>query len=260
MKKLQKWGLLLALALLFAVPAAAALYDDAYDMFLDWEQNGYPEYVAGVYSADGGTELAIQLVSGQEDKADVLQAVTEAPLTIEYGAAYSYNELKRINDEIVAQYMAVGGSAVVSCGVGWTSVDGETIGFGESGKEFRVVVGVLPDRAEEYAGLFQEKYGGAVVVESGDGFIAEDSLAREELAPDTGRESGWSVGYVLLTLLIVALAAGSLWVRYGKRRVVRTADGDEVTVTRVSRREARDAVRRSEVTPARGFEDLTKKL
>ncbi len=258
MKKFQKLSLLLALVLLLAVPAAAAQYSSAYDLFVSWEQNGYPDFVAGVYSVDGGSMLAIQLVAGCEDQADTLRAMVDGELTIEFGAAYSYSELQRINEEIVEQYL--GDGAVFSCGIGWMSVDGEVIGFGESGTESRVTVGVKAERAQEYAAMFYEKYGGAVVVESSEGIVVDSTAAMEELALDAGHTNRRTVGYVVLALLLLTLTAGTVWLRGRRRLVVQTADGRTVTASRMSRRAVCDAVRRSEVEPARGFEDLKTKL
>ncbi len=248
MKYVRKFGIALLLVLLLGVTVSAAQYGGAQDLFVEWETNGYPDYVAGVYSVDGGAELEILLVEGQEDKAEELQALVDQELTLEYGAIYSHNELMRINDEIVQAYMMNGDGKVVGCGVGWTVIDGEVSGFGESGRESRVTVSVLDDAAQEIADLFYEKYGDAVVVESTGGFTvtAEDMTAvRDQLALDSGRtiNPGWPLWLRLLIFAFVLCTA--LWGITLRQRATQTAG-------RV--RESKPA------EPKTDFEDLKKKL
>ncbi len=40
--------------------------------------------------------------------------------------------------------------------VGWAAIDGQVAGFGESGKESRVVVSVLAEYVDEHRELFQK--------------------------------------------------------------------------------------------------------
>ncbi len=257
MRKLWRMSLVLILAMGLGIAASAAQYATAADLFTAWEQSGYPDYVAGVYSADGGPALVIQLVAGYEDQADALQSMVDETLTLEFGAVYSHNELTRISHEIVEQYMG-GDSPVVGCGVGWRSVDG----FGESGTESRVIVSVLTEHAQAYADQFYAAYGDAVVVESSEGISVDATTAvQEELAHDVGVESGWNVWYVLLTLLIAALAIGTLYIRYRPRRAAQTVDGERIPLGRVSRTEAETAVRESDpVTPRLDFDYLKRRL
>lgn len=248
MKHIRKLGILFLVVLLFSVTAVASQYGSAYDLFAEWEANGYPDYVGGVSSLDGGSELVILLVEGQEDKAEELQALVDQELHLAYGAKYSQNELTRINDEIVQEYMINGDGKVVGCGVGWTVVDGEVTGFGESGRESRVTVSVLDDAAQEIADLFYEKYGDAVVVESTGGIAAttEDmSAVRDELALDMGRTYNPGLPLWLRLLIFAFVLCTALWAITLRRRDVQTAG---------QVRESKPA------EPKTDFEDLKKKL
>lgn len=248
MRFIRKCSLGLLFVLLFSVMVLAAQYGSAYDLFAEWEANGYPDYVGGVSSLDGGSELVILLVEGQEEKAEELQALVAQELNLAYGAKYSHNELTRINDEIVQEYMINGDGKVVGCGVGWTVVDGEVTGFGESGRESRVTVSVLDDAAQEYAGLFYGKYGDAVVVESTGGITAttEDmSAVRDELALDSGRTHNPGVPLWLRLLIFAFVLCTALWTITLRRRDAQTAG---------QVRESKPA------EPKTDFEDLKKKL
>ncbi len=246
MKKIRKLTLIFLLVAALAVTVSAAQYGNANDLFTQWETDGYPDFVAGVYSADGGADLAILIVEGGEAEAKALQDVTAAELTFVYGAKYSQNELNRINDEIVQEYMIGGDGKVVGCGTGWTVVNGEVTGFGESGKEFRVTVMVLDDAAQEYANVFYEKYGDAVVVEATDGIVTTDTAAVLEevsLSLDLGA-SGTQRQWILLALFALVLLL-LLCVLTLRRRTMQTA---------------KKVASSKPVQPRKDFEDLKKRL
>lgn len=165
MKKL--FGGLLALTMMLSCATmASASYQSVYDLYAAWEQDGYPDYVAGVYSTDGSAEhLTVQLVGDTDGALEAQlrgQLLDDSALTVEPGT-FSHNELLQINQEIVETYMIQQPGSVVSCGVGW-SADG---GFGLSGKESRVVVSVLADDVEAFTQLMKDAYGDAVIVEEG---------------------------------------------------------------------------------------------
>lgn len=155
----------LCLCLTLGMSAMAAPYADISALFQHWEQFGYPDYVAGVYSTDGSAyNLTVQLI-GDEDgsrEAEIRAMLNDdSEVTFEAGT-YSHQRLLQIHQEITDGYM-LEGSGVYACGIGW-GMDG---GFGESGKESRVVVTVDEARLEEYAAAFSGIYGDAVVVEAG---------------------------------------------------------------------------------------------
>ena len=166
-----------------------AVYSDIYALYESWEQNGYPDYVAGVYSTDGSYDnLTVQLVGDTDGTLeDQLRSQLERDdsLTVEPGS-YSYNRLLEIQDEIVQEYMLQGDGTIVGCGVGWGS-DG---GFGPSGKESRVVVTVRPENLDTLKEEFQSSYGAAVVVEPGEAVDTDTAAPSETITTDTALMPG----------------------------------------------------------------------
>lgn len=90
---------------------------------------------------------------------------------------YSDEELYKIYDELIAEYMNDNDPdavfAVTGIGVGGTVINGELTGFGESGLEKRVVVTVRYQYYEEYKKKIEDKYGDAVYVEYSESSKAE---------------------------------------------------------------------------------------
>ena len=121
-------------------------------------------------------------------------------------------------EEIVAEHMRTPVEwRVVGIGVGWATIDGQVTGFGESGKESRVVVSVLTEHADEYRDRFRKKYGDMVYVEAQDGYNTV-SIHR-----DMGFQN--PVKSVHLLLLIVVLCVPTAWVLHRKRTTaVKSAD------------------------------------
>lgn len=163
-------------------------FENVGEMLEYWETlDCEPEWVSSISSTNGGSGITVLLVEGYEDRAIELRSMLrdDGGLTVETGGKYSDLELKRINTEIADNYMppSDGEPAIASCGVGWHTLDGQLVGFGESGRECRVVAEVLREHADEYRALFEQLYGDKVVVEEVDGFATveeADGLA----APD----------------------------------------------------------------------------
>ena len=246
---------LLLLAAILAGAVLAAAFPTVMELYNDWEVNGYPGYVSGVYSTNGGWEMTILLVEGYDDKADEVLAMVEdtAGLTIATGGKYSRNALLAVQAEIVEAYMQNGNGDVVGCGTGWHTVNGEVTGFGESGKESRVVVDVKSSKAQEYADLFAEKYGDMVVVESSNGAAVTDTAAEES------GSAGWSGLWIAVTVLAVCLLGSG--VMFARRRALATAAGPVVTAGSFpSRRAVAKAVAQAQFTPQRTFADLKARL
>lgn len=178
----------LCLCLSMGIGVMAAPYADISALFQYWEEFGYPEDVAGVYSTDGSAyNLTVQLV-GDEDgsrEAEIRAMLNnDSEVTFEAGT-YTQARLQQIHQEITDGYMFEG-SGVYACGIGW-GLDG---GFGESGKESRVVVTVDEARLEEYTAALSGVYGDAVVVEAGEQpiFTTEEEPALTTELPEPPQE------------------------------------------------------------------------
>ena len=167
MKRLLCFLLILCLALSLPIAAQAAQFANAYTLLQDWETNGYPDDVGSIYSTDGTPyNLTVQLVGDNfEARAEEIRAMLDDPSTISFEkGTYTDKQLHEISAEITDAYLTEG-SGVQSVGVGW----GTNGGFGESGKEMRVVVRADEAHAIDLAQELGSKYGDAVIVESSEG-------------------------------------------------------------------------------------------
>lgn len=180
---------ILTLCLLFglSVSVAAAQYANVMEMLTDWETNGYPADVGGIYSTDGSADHLTILLVGDVDhsREEELRAMLDDDSTVTFEAGiYSESELRVVKDEIADAFVGKADSGINSVGIGW----GKDGGFGPSGMELRVVVTAEPDRVDEYAEMFYERYADAVVVEAG-GKVDYSDEADLELATELPEEA-----------------------------------------------------------------------
>ena len=211
-------ALLLTVCLVFPAAALAAAYPDGQALFEAWERDGYPDDVGGVYMSEpdpnGVQQLCILLVAPTEARTAELRALLDAPDSVQFVAcAYSYNELCAIQTALSAR-MADKSLAINGCGVGWS---GET-GFGESGKEFRVVVSANAADADAVKAELSSLYGDKVYVEIGEAAqtttlmddAATDGIAEKEDTASTDpylRSLAYliPIGVVLIATLVFAI-------------------------------------------------------
>lgn len=166
---------------------AGGTYADIGVLYQHWCVTEWPAWVCSVSSTDGSSDRLTVVVESQE-AAEELAAMIEddGTLTVIVSAdGYTDSQLRQVQGEIAAEHMKTPGeSPVVGIGVGWTQINGQVTGFGESGRESRVVVDVLTDYVDEYRELFRERYGDMVYVEATDGVF----LTTGDLTQDTGMQ------------------------------------------------------------------------
>lgn len=151
-------------------------------IFMQWEKEGYPDDIGGVYFDSELGVMGVLVVNPTPERMDELRA-TFSDQVVFTPSAFSRNELRLAQDEINS--IMTPDSGIFSTGTGWTSTDGRVHGFGESGKEFRLIVGVDESVFEHYREGFAQLYGDRVVVQISDP-IMNDSL-----------DDGWPGGYDL---------------------------------------------------------------
>lgn len=211
------------------------------DMYNDWEMNGYPDYVGHVIYDDTVDKYEIGLVNATEaDKNEILSKIGNNDGVVLGTARYSYNELLKFQNQIIDDTNGVEG--IYGLAVGWTSVDGEVIGFGESGKEFRIILTVDENLYGEYVKKLQEDYGDMVHVETG------------EMAVELGDDSGLTQSNTALYLTIFAVFSlailGVFFINRGAVLVKQSASGDNITESRpLGREEVISAVKESGIKP-----------
>ena len=253
----------------------------AEEIFAQWEKTGYPDDIGGVYYDSGSGRMGVLLVNMMQERVDELRA-TLIDDVIFTPSTYSYNELRLVQDEIGTIMSA--DSGIYSTGVGWTGTGGRVHGFGESGMEFRLVVGVDRSVFHHYSEGFAALYGDRVVVEIGE-LLREDTMSggsgldggmTDDIVGDGGPisqivpvdisialagsafyVSGSSAsvsGYWLWVVLGVGLAVTLLLLLRLRLRAVpamQTADGGIVAGrSALSKKQVVDAVRNSAIAPS----------
>jgi len=160
-------------------------------------------------------------------------------------AKYSHNALIAVNNEIVAAYLG-SDAQIYDVSVGWNTTDGMVSGFGESGKESRVVLYVDDAAAAEYANRFYEFYGDMVVVKAGEAYVfADDSALASAPSAKNARH--------LLFVTMFVLISGSILFIYRNRLIpaLQINNGGVAEANApISRKQTVDAVKNSAVTPS----------
>ena len=229
-------ALLLCLVPALAVHADGEPYENAYELWASWDQS-YPDFVAGVWSTDGGVErLTFALVegAGEAEKEEILSRIRDKDsVSFAEGYRYSYAELRSVQAELTA-YLGDGTGA---------------FGIGVYEGKNRVHIDINTDNpgAEAFMRMCRETYGDMIVFEGGPGaaFVA---AAAEEAPPLAAEPSvGRSAGY-LFPILALCLVLGGLALLKQKGRILRPAEGPEAAA-RPSFRRVEAAVRDSAEAP-----------
>lgn len=251
-------AILMILACVLSAPVAAYAaneegeYSDIEELYQYWEMNGYPDYAGGVFSdSDSIGHLTVLLVNDDGTIADQIRDSLVDDSGVSFGKAeFSYNALKEASEDISANYMG-SDEKIYSVGVGWTSADGVVTGFGESGKEFRVVVTVDESVLTEYEDKFHELYGDMVVVEAGGPFMPVE---------DASAGNVWLLP--LMIFIIMIAGAGILFNRSRLIPAMQTTKGTVVAQSApVSRKETITAVKNSEIAPSdKVFDSILRKI
>ena len=91
------------------------------DLYQAWGgYEGYPDYICGVWSTDGGmsnmTVAVTKDKAGERGKEKIL-SLLENPNSVTFTyQSYSYQELQEVNEAIVSRMMA-GDQSIVACGI-----------------------------------------------------------------------------------------------------------------------------------------------
>jgi len=162
-------------------------------MFGQWEREGYPDDIGGVYYDSQADMYGILVVDPSPQRMAELRELFGDGVIIT-PCRFSYNELMMVKDEIVEKMGSSPNSGIYGVGLGWTSTGGRVHGFGESGKEFRVMIHVDESVFDHYSDGFVSRYGERVIVEVGHLVITEEM--DDGMVMDGGRvmEGGRAMG------------------------------------------------------------------
>lgn len=224
------------------------------DLYQAWGgYAGYPDYVCGVWSTDGGmTRMTVAVTddeAGEKGRQEILAMLANPETVVFTTQKYSYRELQKVMDEITVQMG--GDSPIVACGV----------------YEMENKVHVTVNREHEAAGgalsALTAQYGDLILVEEGE--MIYDTLALvtdtppEQMAVDLTAKP--SIGnYFPLILLLTVLVLAALTVAFKlPARVTNT--GKVITEGKPTRAQVEAALaEHSETPPDRVEERLKKKL
>lgn len=256
---------LLSILCMTSAALAAETYSDIAELYQHWSMTEWPAWVCSVSSTDGSAErLTVVVVSSQAAEELSAMLADDSTLTVVVSdGGYTDSQLRKVQEEIVDKYMTAGGP-VVSIGVGWTTIDGKVTGFGESGHESRVVVGVLEEHVEEYRALLEQQYGemvyvetGGVITLTGGGAAGDAASFREELGMKTPSPYVW---YLLGLAALLCAAAFLLQRRHAF--AVRQVNGQVIQASKpLTAHQVEAAVAESTEEPAPGtFEKVLEKL
>lgn len=221
------------------------------DLYQAWSgYAGYPDYVCGVWSTDGGminmTVAVTDDEAGEKGKQEILSLLAN-PKTVTFTTQkYSYQELLIVNDEIVAQMMA-DGSPIVACGVY------------EMENAVHVTVNSSHQAAGDMIAALTAQYGDLILVEEGDLHFETllTDASPDQVAVDLTAKP--SIGnYFPLILLLTVLALAALTVAFKLPARV-TANGKVVTEGKPTRAQVEAAVAQSAETPPDRVEEQIKK-
>ena len=199
---------------------------------------GYPDYICGVWSTDGGmsnmTVAVTKDKAGERGKAEIL-SLLENPNSVTFTyQSYSYQELQEVNEAIVSRMMA-GDQSIVACGI--------------YEMENKVHISVLEtaENAEETAQKLVKTYGDKVTVELG------------AMLFDTTMEETYDRG-VPGVLLVLAAAAVLLGIPVAVKLPARlTSAGKVITERPMSRRQVEKLVAKSTEIPSQRLEEQIQK-
>lgn len=209
------------------------------DGTIDWRYQywsiteNYPENIAFVRINTDQITWEIGLVENTlEARQEILNHVPNSAEKIDFlDAAYSMNELNRIQEEITEEYFMSGDHPLYSSGV----------------RSDKIVVIVDPEHLEEYAELFNERYGDMVQVEPGAPFeTTEDSLLYENTSYES--DTFWISGVVLLGM--AAVIALFIWQRIEPVNKKQTNTGHVMDDTEsLSNSEVKELIKQTEYEP-----------
>lgn len=226
-----------------------ATMGDLYQAWGGWE--GYPDYICGVWSTDGGmTSLTVAVTddqAGEKGREEILSLLKD-PGTVTFTThKYSYAQLLQVMEEITAQM--VNENPFVACGVY------------EMENAVHVTVNKNHPAAEDTIGRLTAQYGDMVVVRAEDWVFRTaiaDAPAEQMLVELAAKPSAGTYLPVILVLTLLSLAAVAFVV---KRPARVTNTGRVVTEERPTRAQVEAALaQRTETPPERVEQELNKKL
>lgn len=147
-------------------------YPTIFDLFQHWCNDGYPDYVTGVWSTDGSYNLTVGVTkdeAGEAGKQEILNLIENDTTVTFVNQTYSRNYLLQIQDELSPYFK------LKELGM---------VGNGLDDMNNCIEVYILDEKAHTEATInfmaeLQETYGTAVSFSYSEGFVYTDTLTEE---------------------------------------------------------------------------------
>ena len=233
MRKIMK---IIATAIMSVVLSISAVaestsypYKDAYELFSAWDRHGYPDYITGVWSTDGGRELTFGIVESCDTDAvkdEILYLVEDVSTVTFTEQKYSYNYLCSIQEELELTWGFSDEIAMLSLGVDvWENCV-------EVGIDFEAI----NPATEEFMKDCTERYGDAInIVE---GVHAVTLMSRPDTTP-------WIICAACVLMAVVTAA-----VVVTRSRLRANADGTVTIHKQLSEKQVVALVKDSQAHPS----------
>lgn len=214
------------------------------ELYGEWETNGYPDNIGHVVYDDISDKYVVGLVDSNEAAIKEIEArLSSSEDVIFEKATYSYNQMLKVQNEITEQMQ---GQEIFGIGLGWTTIDGEVRGFGESGHEMRIVLTTSEDSYDNYVEMYQSEYGDMVYVEVGSPAVVDTMDIYDDSLVEDSTNS-----YLPLIVVLGIITFAVVFIGRNKFVLVKqAANGDNVVEsTSVGRKEVISAVKESGIKP-----------
>lgn len=218
MKKMFSAFLAVLLLMMAMVPVYAA-GQTALNLFTQWENNGYPDNVTGVFYNPETGNLSILLKENTADRqTEIKSQISDGDKVTFYEGKYSHTEMEAVCAAIKVDLASTASSTnmgLEDVSIGWSPVTG---GFGENGKDFRVVVVAKDESASTLTAKYSAQYGDMVVVDTASATQAaqEEAASRtalqqaEDNAPKKGLSNWAIIGIVTAGLILLMIVFDKL--------------------------------------------------
>ncbi len=231
---------------------ADGAYATAADLFESYYKDGYPDYIAGIWT-ENGTSYPITIAltddaAGKAGRQEVLRLIADDNSVTFATATYSYNYLKQAQEAVI----------------GYMKQDIGIYGCGVVEKENRVSMMIYEEKVGDpvlkaaLADLAQT-WGNIFTVARGDGIV---SMVTEvgDFVPAVVDESPWSALLVLavVALCLCGLSAAVIYRMRRQRMAVAVTSAGTVTVCGdrpMTEKELTRAIKESQEAPPPSLED-----
>ena len=227
--------------------AEEAQYETVFDLLQLWGQNGYPDYVCGIWSNDGSIyNLSVGIVEGEESekgKAEILDLIKDDDSVTFVTMKYNRNYLCSIQEYIDSFFKSDIG--LITTGL----YEEENIIKIEIHKDYSD-----NEQTAEFIEHIKETFGDAVQVEFTD-LIIKATAGIDTITPTfpTPEKKQSFETYLYISAAILTVLTATMFFFFGRKkaRLMQTAEGQTLVQTKFSEKKIIEEVKTSKVSPSK---------